>query len=367
METQRRSQSWSLSTRAAQAFLRIKVRPWSGIARRQNTDARLPRTTWGIVTTMAKAFFRITVRPWNGIARRQNRDAPAQNNLGNCYYNGEGVLQDRGRAVRWYRKAAKQGNAAAQTNLGNCYYTGQGVPEDQGEAVKWYHKAAEQGDTDAQESLNRYLHNGTGVPQGHTEAVTPSKAPTPVPHPKARTLECPVCGKRLKVEDEYAGHKSSCPNCKALLRVSSDAGQLILLSTGELEKVVTNPLGMKLVLIPAGEFLMGSPYSDVNAEAFERPQHRVRITKPFYLGVTPVTQEQWTAVMGSNPSYSTGPTNPVNHVSWNRCQQFLETLNRKFGIGGRGRYRFPTEAEREYACRAGSTTRAIASGMMSPG
>ena len=112
---------------------------------------------------------------------------------------------------------------------------------------------------------------------------------------------------------------------------------------------------LEMVLIPAGEFMMGSPDSDKDAAADEKPQHRVRITKPFYLGKYPVTQEQWKAVMGSNPSHFKGPKNPVEQVSWDDCQQFLKRLNEKAGAAGK--FQLPTEAQWEYACRAGSTTR----------
>jgi formylglycine-generating enzyme required for sulfatase activity len=113
---------------------------------------------------------------------------------------------------------------------------------------------------------------------------------------------------------------------------------------------------MEMVLIPAGEFPMGSPDSDKNAHSDEKPQHRVRITKPFYLGKYPVTQEQWEALMGGNPSSFSGPKNPVDTVAWAICQKFLEKLNRKFDAKP-GKFELPTEAQWEYACRAGSTTR----------
>jgi formylglycine-generating enzyme required for sulfatase activity len=88
----------------------------------------------------------------------------------------------------------------------------------------------------------------------------------------------------------------------------------------------------------------------------EKPVHKVNITKPFYLGKYLVTQEQWDAVMGSNPSHFRGPKNPVENVSWNDCQVFLGKLNGQ--IGGQGRkFVLPTEAQWEYACRAGSATR----------
>ncbi|MGO9200797.1 MAG: formylglycine-generating enzyme family protein, partial [Limisphaerales bacterium] len=86
---------------------------------------------------------------------------------------------------------------------------------------------------------------------------------------------------------------------------------------------------LELVRISAGEFMMGSPNTDKDAGFGETPQHRVRITKPFYLGKYLVTQEQWEAVMGTNPSQFKGAKNPVELVSWDDCQEFLEKLNAK--------------------------------------
>jgi formylglycine-generating enzyme required for sulfatase activity len=128
--------------------------------------------------------------------------------------------------------------------------------------------------------------------------------------------------------------------------------------TKSLPKELTVDLGggikLELVLIPAGEFMMGSPDSDKFADSQEKPQHRVRITKPFYLGKYLVTQEQWEAVVGNNPSHFKGPKNPVEYISWDDCQKFLKRLNDKMGGG---KFQLPTEAQWEYACRAGSTTR----------
>jgi formylglycine-generating enzyme required for sulfatase activity len=112
---------------------------------------------------------------------------------------------------------------------------------------------------------------------------------------------------------------------------------------------------LEMVLIPAGEFLMGSPDSDRQAQSNEKPQHRVRITKPFYMGKYKVTQDQWDALMGSNSSAFRGPKYPVNAVSWDNCQAFIKKLNDKFRPQG-GKFHLPTEAQWEYACRAGSTT-----------
>jgi formylglycine-generating enzyme required for sulfatase activity len=125
------------------------------------------------------------------------------------------------------------------------------------------------------------------------------------------------------------------------------------------EKEITNSIGMKLVLVPPGEFLMGSPDSDKDGQQDEKPQHRVRITRPFYLGATEVTQGQYRAVTGVNPSYFKGSGDlPVEWISWEDARAFCDKLNarEKPQLGG-ARYRLPTEAEWEYACRAGSTTR----------
>ena len=110
---------------------------------------------------------------------------------------------------------------------------------------------------------------------------------------------------------------------------------------------------LTLVLIPAGEFDMGSPEGEEERYSDE-VLHRVRITRPFYIGKYPVTQEQWQAVTGGNPSYFKGAENPVEQVSWHDCQGFTEELNYRLGSG---RFALPTEAHWEYACRAGSHMR----------
>jgi formylglycine-generating enzyme required for sulfatase activity len=125
-----------------------------------------------------------------------------------------------------------------------------------------------------------------------------------------------------------------------------------------LDKELTIHLGggvtMQFVLIAPGEFMMGSPDFDRAAKADERPQHVVRITKPFYLGKYEVTQAQWQAVMGNNPSrFTDNPQRAVEQVSWEDAIKFCSRLTEKDGNA----YRLPTEAEGEYACRAGTTTK----------
>jgi formylglycine-generating enzyme required for sulfatase activity len=153
-------------------------------------------------------------------------------------------------------------------------------------------------------------------------------------------------------------------------------------------KEMTNSIGMKFALIKAGEFLMGSPDTDKDAADVEKPQHRVRITRPFYLGVHEVTRGQFrrfvdeagyqteaekdgkggygwnedTKKFEQNPRFTWREAgfeqtdeHPVVNVIWNDAVAFAEWLSRKEGKS----YRLPTEAEWEYACRAGTTTRFV--------
>ncbi|MBX7221400.1 MAG: SUMF1/EgtB/PvdO family nonheme iron enzyme [Blastocatellia bacterium] len=133
-------------------------------------------------------------------------------------------------------------------------------------------------------------------------------------------------------------------------------------------RVFKNSLGMEFVLIPIGPFQMGSSEKDVQ-RAFqtarsvnervlelwfraETPRHEVLISRAYYLGKYLVTQREWQAVMGTNPSFFKDDDLPVEQVSWNDCQEFIAKLNaRQDG----SQYRLPSEAEWEYACRAGTT------------
>ncbi|GHU47810.1 hypothetical protein AGMMS50289_23540 [Betaproteobacteria bacterium] len=116
-------------------------------------------------------------------------------------------------------------------------------------------------------------------------------------------------------------------------------------------KTFTNSIGTEFILIPAGSFTMGADKNDKDAEDDETPPHRVSISQAFYLGKYEVTQGEWEAVMGSNPSKFKGRSNPVERVSWNDVQTFIQRLNAKEGTN---KYRLPTEAEWEYAARAGT-------------
>ncbi len=128
-----------------------------------------------------------------------------------------------------------------------------------------------------------------------------------------------------------------------------DPGNTGVFAKNAVKEQSLDPLsGMTFVSIPAGSFMMGSNDGDGD----EKPVHPVEI-RPFRMMTTEVTQKMWVEVMGSNPSNFKGDDLPVEQVSWNDCQDFIKKLNQR--DPGKG-YRLPSEAEWEYACRAGTTT-----------
>jgi formylglycine-generating enzyme required for sulfatase activity len=130
----------------------------------------------------------------------------------------------------------------------------------------------------------------------------------------------------------------------------------------EQAKLLTNAIGMKLVLIQPGIFLMGSPETEAGRRENEGPQHEVHLQNAFYMSVHPVTQANFLQVMNHNPARCKlerggGPDHPVENVTWDQAVEFCRRLSELAEEKAAGRvYRLPTEAEWEYACRAGTTT-----------
>ena len=112
-----------------------------------------------------------------------------------------------------------------------------------------------------------------------------------------------------------------------------------------------NGIQLEMVYIPGGSFLMGSPETEAERDDSEGPQHKVTL-QPFYMSKYPITQQQYQAIMGNNPSYFKGENCPVEQVSWNDATEFCQKLSKKIG----GTYSLPSESQWEYACRAGTTT-----------
>ncbi len=116
-------------------------------------------------------------------------------------------------------------------------------------------------------------------------------------------------------------------------------------------ETLSDDIKLEMVLIPEGEFMMGAPETELESSNSERPQHLVTVPT-FFMGKYPITQAQWKAIMGNNPSRFEGDKRPVESVSWEEAKEFCDRLSKKTGR----EYRLPTEAEWEYACRAGTTT-----------
>ena len=146
------------------------------------------------------------------------------------------------------------------------------------------------------------------------------------------------------------------PNFESVLKVLESLDPIPTKQERKQREIITNSLGMKFAWIPPGTFLMGSPKEEQEREANEVP-HKVTLSKGFYMGVYPVTQEQWQAVMDDiffalKLESEEEKDLPVENVSWEDCQTFIKKLRKR----DKKAYRLPTEAEWEYACRAGKTT-----------
>ncbi|MEN9668800.1 MAG: hypothetical protein RLZZ386_707 [Planctomycetota bacterium] len=179
---------------------------------------------------------------------------------------------------------------------------------------------------------------GCGDEQAQTQSSTPSQsgqpAPTPKPAPTATSSQL-----------SWAEVLEQNPDPK----VVTDADFLKRIkATGLPWRVTHKSAGIEMLLVPPGTFMMGASPGDTQASDDEKPAHEVTITKAFYLGRTEVTQAQWFKVMDTNPSKFRGESLPVDSVSWNDISVFLKKTS--------GGLQLPTEAEWEYAYRAGTTT-----------
>lgn len=221
-------------------------------------------------------------------------------------------------------------------------------------------------------------------PSPLAKPVTGSPAsPRTRPSPPARppVAETPVAVPPIAETNPDPTPETS-PDASAVEPVDSTEPKLATPAPGDLARELTIEIAaevaIEMVLIPAGEFLMGSSKEEQRTAAdaargrndswargrlsTESPQHQVTISRPFYLGKYEVTQAQWQAVMGSNPSKVVGPRHPVETVSWDDIQPFLDRLNhrsllaRTSGVPGKMEFALPSEAQWEYACRAGTTT-----------
>lgn len=249
---------------------------------------------------------------------------------GRFYYHGLGVVQDYAKAVDWFQKADTKGSRDARYYLGLMYYNGEGVEQNDVEAVKWFLKAAEQGDAEAQYALGILCQSGRGVAKDEAEAVKwYRKAAEQGYEDAVESLKKLAGGVQLDNVSKTDGNRhETCETCALALPGGAK---------------------MEMIYVAPGSFMMGSP-GDESGRFGNEIQHHVTITKGFWLGKYPVTQEEWGSVMGENPAKFKNKRSPVENVSWKDCKEFCQRLNTRLNCGAR----LPTEAEWEYACRAGS-------------
>jgi formylglycine-generating enzyme required for sulfatase activity len=195
----------------------------------------------------------------------------------------------------------------------------------------------------------------SGLPLGGFSLVEPPPLPFIIPPHGSRVITVrfvpELAGRKWLAQLSITTSDHGCPILKVLLTGTGLTAQQKL--NDRCPPAMSNSLGMSFGYVPAGTFIMGSPEHEPGRNDDEVP-HEVTLTTDFYLQTTPVTQGQWQALMGNNPSgfENCGLDCPVEQVSWHECQEFFNRLNAM----EEGAYRLPTEAEWEYAARAGSNT-----------
>ncbi len=169
--------------------------------------------------------------------------------------------------------------------------------------------------------------------------------------PPARRLDLPK-GLKAVAGAQYAPLDGLAPDSKEAQERQKRAVEEL-----GLPLEVENGIGMRFRLVPAGSFTMGSPEGEKGRDPDEGPQHKVRIARAFYVGKFEVTQGEWVRVMNHNPSefQKASLRAPAETVSWDNCREFLKIMDEREGMPA-GTYRLLTEAEWEYACRAGTST-----------
>lgn len=223
----------------------------------------------------------------------------AQFNLGVCYEMGNGIGKDISEAVKWYKKSAELGHAGAQYRLGMCYHEGKGVKKDLKKALKWYRNAVERGNIEAKTKLDQVV--------------------------------------AVLAQD--------------ILKSNSDVTDL-----SDDILTLSFPKGVKVELarVEAGTFVMSA--KDGENRHGEIP-HQVTLKHDFFITRTTVTQAQWQAVTGKNPSGYKGDDLPIGMVSWNDAMEFCEKLN-TMGLAPKGwHFSLPTETQWEFACLGGNKSK----------
>ena len=353
---------------------------------------------------------------WTAAAERGLPEA--QWLVGDCFLESVGVGYDAQQAVSWLSRAARAGLANAQVSLSGCSRYGIGTVKDPAAALDWAQRAVDQDDPRGWHTLGRLRLRGIGTDRSDEGAVECFQRATDLDWLPAKAFlsNCLRDGRGISADTARAaallqeaaeqGHNGAQfrlgeayldPHCalspnpgvqdseqavkwfkRAVDAADNPRAMTRLEELGEIssKRIVTASHGMKLVLVPAGHFIMGTSHEMVLHQREyldETPEHFVVVTERFLMGRIPVTQRQFQAVTGKNPSKSSkmfGTGNelfPVENVTWFDAIRFCNLLSSAEGLpsyysvnrevvsirGGMG-YRLPTEAEWEYAARSGT-------------
>ena len=287
----------------------------------------------------------------------QNGNAEAQYKLAQAYEKGSGVTKDLTEAMAWYHKAAEQGLAEAQYKLAEAYESGAGVGVNLSEAMKWNRKAAEQGIAEAQYKLALAYENGTGVRADFSEAANWYRKAAEQDNAGAQ-YKLGVYYEKVKTDLSEAAnwYRKAAGQGYAKAQEALDGISPVDISGRPTETTLVLPYGisLKMIRVEAGSFEMSA--SDGRKQYNEVP-HWATLTKDYYIGRTELTQAQWKAVMGTNPSEFKGDDLPVEQVSWNDAMSFCEKLNSMKKAPSGWMFTLPTETQWEYAARGGKKSK----------
>lgn len=321
------------------------VRCWQKCAERGHVVAQVELADYYALGSDVDHNWQVAAKLYLKAAEQGNYHATFM--VGYCYLFGKGFEKDEVEAVKWLRKSADKGTPNAQYLLAFCYADGRGIRKDPEQFISWLRKAA----MNEPSAELAFLSTLTGVDtQIHDELI---------PNAQFRLGDCYENGLAVSRDQNEARkwyQKAANGGCKeakeALARLeASKAYSGIPDERGNprpgQSRMITLPGGatIEMVWCPPGEFMMGSQEYG--------PVHRVRITKGFWLGKYEVTQKQWKSVMDENPSGFSGIDRlPVDSIFWFRAKEFCDKVDSALHCGAR----LPTEAEWEYACRAGTAT-----------
>ena len=305
--------------------------------------------------------------------------AHAQNVLATLYATGNGVIKSFPEAFKWRRQAALSGLASAQMAMANSFKSGDIIGGDLLRAYAWFNIAEVSGVANAKanrESIGNRLNPEQLVQaQNLSRQIVQQISSVPPPLPSIHGGE--VMGMD-SINNKAPGILANGQGATGLPGYLPPTGSPSSTSKANLPSNTFLPSGLarkvadidlEMLWVRPGSFIMGSPLSEPHREDDER-QHTVTLTRGFWLGKYEVTQNQWEKVMGNNPSKFKGADLPVQGISWVDAMMFCKRLGlaetKADLIPGGYEYRLPTEAEWEYACRAGTTTAYAFGGSLTP-